>query len=569
MQNAKELITKNLELIIKEIIGESNEIILEVPEDSRNGDYSSNIALKLAKKLGKTPRDIAEEIKSAFISLNIDVIDKVDVAGAGFLNFYLSKDYLITNLSSVLEEKDNYGKSKKLLNKKIMVEFTDPNPLKEFHIGHLYSNAVGESMARLLEFQGANVMRACYQGDVGMHVAKALFGVMNMGLTIDEVRNKSLQERAKFLGEAYALGAKTYEESEDAKEEIKKINKKVYDKDPEVFPLYEEAKKWSLEYFEEIYKRLGTHFDKYYFESEVGERGVEIVKENIGRVFEEESKAVIFPKEKSGLHTRVFINSLGLPTYEAKELGLAPKKYEDFSYDKSVIITGNEINEYFKVLLKALSLIYPDLAEKTHHISHGMVRLPSGKMSSRTGDVITGEWLLDETKKALHEAHQDMSKEVAEKLTVGAVKYALLKVGVGSDITFSFEESINLHGNSGPYLQYAYARTQSILNKVKSQNSKFKIGIQNSKLEKEEVEVLRFLIQFPDVVERAAKEFAPNFICTYLFELTQKFSLFYEKHRVVNAEENARDFRLALVSGVGQVLKNGLYLLGISTPEKI
>lgn len=270
-----------------------------------------------------------------------------------------------------------------------MIEFTDTNPFKEFHIGHLYSNIVGESLSRLLEAQGANVRRVIYQGDVGMHVAKAVWGFMqnlenksgqDLVLRIANLEEKSLHEKIKFLGDAYSYGSRAFEDDSQAAEQIKVLNKKIYDKDIEVMPAYNVGREWSLKYFETIYARLGTKFDNYYFESEVGPEGSKIVKEyQLKGIFEESDGAIIFPGEKYGLHNRVFINSLGLPTYEAKELGLAPRKYKDFSYDMSVIVTGNEINEYFRVLLKALELIYPDIAVKTKHISHGMVRIPEGK----------------------------------------------------------------------------------------------------------------------------------------------------------------------------------------------
>ncbi|MBP6913242.1 MAG: arginine--tRNA ligase [Candidatus Levybacteria bacterium] len=565
MSAQKDILFALSELI--EQLHEKTEVVLDIPEDYINGDYSSSIALKLSKKMGKPPREIAEEIKQKMEKYHVESLERVEVAGPGFINFYLSKSYLISGLNLIREQKDKFGESNTLQEKKIMVEFTDPNPLKEFHIGHLYSNAVGESVSRLLESQGAEVVRACYQGDVGMHVAKALFGIMSFGLKIDEMQGESLPAKAKFLGEAYALGAKKYEESDEIKKEIGELNKKIYNHDPEVYPLYEQAKEWSLLYFEQMYERLGTKYKEYYFESKVGEEGVKIVKENLGTVFEEDNGAIIFSKEKSNLHTRVFINSQGLPTYEAKELGLAPIKYEDFPYDQSIIITGNEINEYFKVLLAALSLIRPDLAEKTIHISHGMVRLPSGKMSSRTGDVITGEWLLNETKSKLKTAHSEMSEDVSEKLTIGAVKYALLKVGIGSDITFSFEESINLHGNSGPYIQYSYARTQNVLDKF--EKSEYGLTSPDS-LMKEEQEVLKKMIHFPEIVMNAAASFSPSILCTYLYDLSQLFNAFYEKHRVYQEDDlTVKNFRRALTESTGYVLGNGLHLLGILSPSKI
>ena len=286
-------------------------------------------------------------------------------------------------------------------------------------------------------------------------------------------------------------------------------------------------------------------------------------------------------------------------------MGLAATKYKDFPYDLSIIITAHEQSDYFKVVLKALSLIEPELARKTKHISHGVVRLPIGKMSSRSGTIITGEWLLDEVKKRIRERYKDMDERVAEMVAVGAVKYALLKSGIGKDLSFDFDESISLEGNSGPYLQYTFARTQSVLAKVKSQKSTHSTSsglmlseveaskvksdketvipsaarnplgishfvrddIANFKLESEELSLLRALYRFPEVVGEAAGSFAPNLLCNYLFDLSQKFNLFYQKHKII--ESDNREFRLALTAAVGQVIENGLDLLGIQAPKRM
>jgi len=568
MMDIKEHIAGKLKAILTELKFEGVPEI-KISDNPEHGDYYTNLAMRLAKQSGKNPLEIAEELKLKIENLKLKILDRVEAVKPGFINFWVSEKYLLENLSSIVDKKEEFGKGSLFTSKKEMVEFTDPNPLKEFHIGHLYSNAVGESLARLFESQSAEVWRVCYQGDVGLHVAKALYGILNHSEGIKSFEDKPLSVRAKFLGETYAEGAKAYENDEDAKKEIESLNKKVYEKDASIFPLYEIAKGWSLEYFETIYQKLGTKFKRYYFESEAGVVGLKIVKQHIGDIFAEDKGSVIFPKEKSGLHTRVFVNSLGLPTYEAKELGLAPTKYKDFPYDLSVIVTGNEINEYFKVLLKALSLIEPSLAAKTKHISHGMVRLPSGKMSSRTGDIIAGDALIDEVENRIQKSYPDVTKEVISKIAVCAVKYALLKSNIGGDITFSFEESINLNGNSGPYLQYTYVRTQSVLGKAKNNN--FQFSILNFQLNEEELNVLRLLSIYQQIALEAAEKYSPNLVANYLFELSQKFNLFYQKHSILTPEEGKeiRDFRLSLTSAVGQVLKNGLQLLGIETVEKM
>ncbi len=579
MIDVKAELEVNIKKVVLELSNQEIEPKIEHPQESF-GDYSSNIALIAARVLKTNPFKLAQKIKDTMPKM--DFIEKIEVVKPGFINFFLSKDYLNTLIIYIIKVHKIYGRSDRLKDKKIMVEFTDPNPFKEFHIGHLYSNIVGESISCLLESQGAVVKRANYQGDVGMHVAKALYGLLRNSkfeIRNSKLDNLKLAERIKVLGEAYALGTRAYESEEKAKTEIEQLNKKIYAKDPQIIDLYEKCRQWSLEYFEEIYKRLGTKFDYYYFESEVGKEGMELVKEYLkkdlpaGRqgVFVQSQGAVIFPGEKYGLHNRVFINSLGLPTYEAKDLALPTKKYKDFPYDISIIITAHEQSSYFKVLIKALSLIAPAIAGKTKHIAHGEVRVPGGKMSSRMGNIITGEWLIDEAKRLIANKFPEMEDSILEKVAIGAVKYALLKSGSGKNIEFDFNESISFEGNSGPYLQYTFARTQSVLAKIKDQKSKVKISDQNLKVlehfESEELLLLRTIHRFPEVIEEASMNFAPNLLCNYLFDLAQKFNLFYQKHQILGSKQE--EFRLSLVSVVGQVLKNGLSILGIQAPERM
>ena len=388
------------------------------------------------------------------------------------------------------------------------------------------------------------------------------------GLSLEELRKKPLKARAFFLGQAYALGSQEFEASEGVKKEVADLNKKIFDHDSSIYPLYEEGREWSLDYFEEIYKRLGTKFDYYYLESEVGKVGQKIVEDNLKKgIFEKSDGAIIFPGEKFGLHNRVFINSLGLPTYEAKELGLAPTKYKDFAYDLSVIVTGNEIKDYFKVLLEALAQILPDLAKKTKHITHGMVRMPGGKMSSRLGNVILGEWLLDEAKERVKKEFTSVSDQLAEEIATGAVKYSLLKGNVGQEVNFSFEESISLNGNSGPYLQYTHARCKSVLGK--GPVTRDREPVFSGDIKDEELKLLRALCHFEEVVSDAAAAFAPNVVANFLHDVAQKYNSLYNNLPILKAGEPERARRLFLTQATADILAKGLWLLGISAPGKM
>ncbi len=575
----KDSFAEKLQNIVWETVKDNiakEEIFVEHPEVESFGDYSCNVAMRLAKQLKKNPMEIAQKIKENLEhrTENLAEIERIEVKAPGFINFWIKKEALF----DILQKDFEFPKTAK----RVMVEFTDPNPFKEFHIGHLYSNTVGEVLSRLFEITGATVWRVNYQGDVGMHVAKSIWG-MKKKMTEEKVdmnglEKRSLEERQKFMGKAYADGATAYEDDEKAKEEMNQLNKKIYEHDLQTEDLYQKGRAWSLEYFEKIYQRLGMKsrkeekcFDNYYFESEVGKTGLELVKKYLGKsIFEMSDGAIIFPGKKYGLHNRVFINSLGLPTYETKELGLAPAKFKDFPYDLSVIVTGNEINEYFKVLMRALSLIEPDLAKKTVHIGHGMVRLPEGKMSSRTGKIITGEWLLDEVKQKVKEEYKN-DEETAEKISLAAIKWALLKNGIGRDVIFDLSKSIAVEGNSGPYLQYTCVRTQSVLTKIPNSKNPNSNNNLNSKLEilnPEELLLLRTLYKFPEVVQSAAQNYSPNLICNFLFDLAQKFNNFYAKHRIIEGEQ-VNELRLFLTQKTGEVLKHGMEILNLPVVEKM
>ncbi|KKR46400.1 MAG: Arginine-tRNA ligase [Parcubacteria group bacterium GW2011_GWA1_40_21] len=566
----------------------ADDIHLEHPTDLNFGDYSSNAALAYAKELKTKPIDLAEKIAEEIRKREIKEIEKAEVAGAGFINFFLSKEFFAESVGEAITEGDSFGANESLKGRKVMIEYTDPNPFKEFHIGHLMSNTIGESLSRIIGFHGAEVKRACYQGDVGLHVAKAVLGMKTLRDLMPDDK-AMLTNKVKFLAMSYSLGSSSFsslsgiddfkrrvDEINKAIEsgELEVINKKIYDRnDDEINKLYDWGKDVSLKHFGEIYKKLGTEFDFIFFERETGDFGKKIVEENLKNgVFEKSDGAIVFKGEKYGLHTRVFINSEGLPTYEAKELGLAKIKYDEhYQYDVSIVVTGNEINDYFKVLLKAMEIVFPDLAEKTKHISHGMLRLPSGKMSSRTGDVITAESLMTDTQKLVEEKikdrnyNEEMEKEIIEKVSIGAIKYSILKHTTGSDIVYDFDKSISFEGDSGPYLQYSYARAKSVLEKAKGEG----IKASAKKVVTETSELERLLYRFPEIVERAGKEYSPHYIASYLIELAGSFNSFYAKHKIVDTNDEISPYKVALTASFAATMKNGLNLLGIQVPERM
>jgi arginyl-tRNA synthetase len=486
----------------------------------------------------------------------IEGVATIEIAGPGFINFTLTPQGVSETV--VMAKAEGWGRGDLFLDQEIMFEYTDPNPFKAFHIGHLMSNAIGESLSRLAQNQTADVIRANYQGDVGVHVACAIWGIKKLGIH---------PESADEFGRAYAAGATAYKEDASAKAEIDVINQKLYDRsDLALNQLYDTGRKESLAAFEKIYTMLGTTFDRYYFESETAPIGKEIVAAHPD-VFVESDGARVFKGEEHGLHTRVFLSGKGLPTYEAKELGLETLKQKEYPNARFVIVTANEVTDYFKVVKKALEIIDAPLSAKLTHIGHGMMKLPSGKMSSRTGDVITGESLLndlaDAARERAKESRADDKDALARQIAVGAIKFQILRGSSSKDIIFDRDQALSLEGDSGPYLQYAYARTQAILAKASE------AGIfAKAEVAPEPNTVSRLLVRFPSVAERAAREYAPHHIAQYLLELAAAFNSWYAQEQILDGSVHAGN-KVAITAAVGNTIKNGLWLLGISAPERM
>lgn len=581
-KDIKGQISNGLQKAVLNLTGLEVEAQVSVTSDLKKGDFSSNIAMIAFgqikdKKTIKSPLDLAEKIINL---LKVDPkiqenFEKVEAVAPGFINFYLSSQAIQENIEYTFK-----GFINKPKDREVLFEFGDPNPFKEPHIGHLRNFILGESIARLLEYEGAKVHRLNYQGDVGLHVAKALWGLfelhpVNQGFgQFADIDKLSSDEKAKILSEAYVRGAKAFEENETAKKEIAEINNKLYSavayagKDRQndilLYSLWQKGRSWSLDYFEELYKKLDLRYEKYYFESVTAPIGFGLVREN-DKVFEKDGGAFIFRGEEYGLHTRVFVTKDGYATYEAKDLALAHLKDKDFaSYDLSFVMTANEQVDYFRVMLKALSLVNKKVGGKTQHLSFGFVNLKDGKMSSRLGNVVPAFWLLEEVQKRLEKGFKKVEKGVLEDLTTGAVKWAILKFSRESNIAFSIEESVEIEGNSGPYMQYTYARIHSVLGKSHNKDFEAK-SVKN--LGAEELALGRLICQFENVIFSAAHTFSPNLLTNYLFELAKVFNLFYEKNKIIGSPEEEK--RLTLTAATGEVLKKGLYLLGISTPGKI
>ncbi|HEY1835361.1 MAG TPA: arginine--tRNA ligase [Candidatus Saccharimonadales bacterium] len=559
--------------VCKDLFGIDVHVELTRP-DEQFGDYATNVALQLAKQLGKNPREVVESLAEKVRTSLSDKMSETNIAGPGFINLKLSDAALI--------ELSHAAPAKSLSGQEIVAEYSDANPFKVLHAGHVYTTVVGDAVANLLENAGGTVHRVNFGGDVGLHVGKTMWAIMQKldGETPEKLAEVPEADRAMWMAQRYVEGERAYNDNETAKAEIIEANKHVYqlhaqgDKETPFAQIYWTCRRWSYEAFDAFFARLGTRLEKYYPESEAAQLGLKTVKEHIGSVFEESDGAVVFKAEKYGLHTRVFINQHGLPTYEAKDVGLIARKYEDYHFNRSIIITDNEQKQYMEVVLKAIEQFWPDLAHTTTHISHGKLKLLGGvKMSSRKGNIVRAKEVFEMTAHELKNANRASDDTVM----LGAVKYAFLKTRIGGDIIYDPKESIALAGNSGPYLQYAHARARSILKKADTARhpevdarSKAEIPKQvrnDEPFEPGERSLLRKISEYPEAVDKATRELMPHHICTYLYELAQTFNRFYEHNRVIG--DPRQELRLRLVENYAAKLKAGLELLGIAAPDKM
>ncbi len=547
-----------------------------------DADYSSNAPLKLAKVLHRPPMEIASEIETFILQRGEarsaaarglaceprgDGSERrapecdINVSQPGFLNFSLPDDYLHDKVNNLFNDFNKEIASHEYEGKTIICEFSDPNPFKVLHVGHLYTSIVGDSIGKLFEYAGAKVIRANFGGDVGLHVAKTMYALQKK-----DIKELQIEDIAK----CYVEGTAAYEDDEEAKKEITKLNKEIYQinaagstrPESKLATLYWKGRELSYEYFNEFYDSIGVKFDKYYPESTVASLGLAKVKEELRKgVYEVSDGAVIFNGDKFGLHTRVFINKEGVPTYEAKDVGLIFTKWDDYHFDKSVVITGSEQLEYMKVVLKSIEQYAPDLVAKTSHLTHGLVKLPGNvKMSSRKGNFLKAVDVINMVKDELKTAYDSSDN----KVSLAATKYAFLKYKMGGDIIFDPQESVKMTGNSGPYLLYSAVRAKKILSKPRGDGSE---RTRSRSLQTSERALIKKILEYKSTLNEAVTEMAPHKVANYLYDLAQEFSRFYENCQVTGSDEESE--RLKLVKVYLDTMTHGLNILGIQIPEEM
>lgn len=555
------IISKALKKINANLKPEEINSLIEIPPSSEMGDFAFPCFI-LSKQLKKSPHDIAIEIREHLN--NPQEFQDIQTSGP-YINFFVDRNILAKKtVQEIQKQKDKYGKNNSS-REKIMVEFSQANTHKAFHVGHIRGTSIGESLSRILEFSGNKIIRANYQGDTGMHVAKWIWCYQKYH------SNEKLKSDEAWIASIYVDAVQKLENNEKLQEEVNEINKKLDEKsDKKLNEIWKKTRQLSLDSLEKIYQDLNTKFDKYYFEADFEKPGKELINELVKKGIAEKSEgAIIANLEKYNLGVSVLLRSDGTILYAGKDIALAKQKFKDFKLDKALYIIADEQNLHMQQVFKILELD-KFKSENLKHVSYGLVRLPHGKMSSRTGDNILYsdfkkelvDFAKNEIKKRTPKISAKDLEDRALKVSIAAIKYSMLKQGSNRTIVFDKKEALNFEGDTGAYILYSYARASSILRKVRS-----KSNLKIKKLEQKEIELIKKLSSFPEIVLESSKNLNPAVIANYSYQLSQNFNEFYHACPVLNSEQEG--FRLSLVNSFRQVLKNSLNLLGIETLEEM
>ena len=544
-------------------------IEISIATNEKFGDFQTNFAMMNSKIIGGNPRKIAEEIVNEIGTCN-HLIEKLEIAGPGFINIFLKDEYLGEYVSKMTTEKFEYTE----LNTKgdVIIDYSSPNIAKRMHIGHLRSTIIGDAVKRLYNFLGYHTVADNHIGDWGTQFGKLIVGYHNW-LDKEAYEKNPIEELERVYVE-FTKQSEEHPELEDiAREELKKLQ----DGDEENYKLWQEFIKVSLQEYNKLYTRMGIHFDTYYGESFYHPIMPSVVEELVekGLAVEDQGAKVVFFDEKDNLHPCIVQKKDGAFLYSTSDIATIKFRRENYDVNKIIYLTDERQQDHFKQFFKITEMLGWDI-EKVH-IWFGIMRFADGVFSTRKGNVIRLEQLLDEGKKRaleiIEEKNPNLSAEekdnIAEVVGVGAIKYADLSQNRQSPIIFEWDKILSFEGNTAPYLQYSYARIQSILRKAeeigKPLNEKFDMKIS----EKAERNLATYLTLFPTMALRAGEAYKPNLLTDYLFELAKKFNTFYNSCPILNQEDDVLFSRLVLIDRVAKTLKTGLDLLGINTVNRM
>jgi len=546
---------------------EQIESFIEIPPSAEMGDYAFP-CFALAEKIELSPKDIALQVRGNIKKIP-EGFSSIETKGP-YINFFVDRKKLALNLIlEILEKRDNYGKTELEKQKKIMVEFPSPNTNKPLHLGHLKNMSIGESISRILEFSGEKVIRANLNNDRGIHICKSMLAYQKYG------KGKKPSKELKsdhLVGDFYVLFNNKLKNNPNLDVESHEMLRKWEAGDKEIIALAEKMNRWALDGHKETYKKFGIKHDKEYFETQIYEKGREIILDGVKKgIFKQQAdSSVKINLEKEGLGEKYLLRPDGTSLYITQDLYLAKLKLEEFKLNSSIYITGNEQEYHFKVLFYLLKKLGFSFADNLYHLSYGMVNIPEGKMKSREGTVVDADDTItkvqDLVKKELTKREKLSKKEMEKRsliITLAAIKYLLLKTDIKKTVVFNPKESINFEGNTGPYLLYSYARASSILRKAK----KIKKDLNVNQLEQKEIELVKKLSEFKEIISKSFKDLNPSYIANYSYQLAQIFNEFYHTCPVIGSEKES--FRILLIEAFRQVIKTSLYLLGIEVLEKM
>lgn len=539
---------------------------IETPPDKSLGDYSLP-CFRFSKDLKKSPNQIAEEIKSKLILDSI--IIKIENKN-GYLNFYISKNELTNyTLKEISIKKDSYGSNKNGDKNLIMIEYSSPNTNKPLHLGHVRNNLIGMSMSRIYEFSGYKTIKSCVINDRGIHICKSMLAYQKWG------KNKQPNKKPDhFVGDFYVLFSKKAQKKPSLEEEAQELLRKWEEHDKKTLLLWKKMNNWVYKGFNETYKILGSEFDKVYYESEFYEKGKEIVLKGLkDHKLIEKDGAIMADLSSFNLPNKILMRSDKTALYVTQDIYLTQLKFKEYPLKKSIYVVGNEQDMYFQQLFATLNILGYEWYKDCHHLSYGYVSLPSGRMKSREGTVIDADNLIEdltslaekELKKRQKLSKLELKKR-SVKISLAAIKYFFLKYETLKDFVFDQKSSLSFEGETGPYIQYTYARLNSIIKKSQSKRTTYDSNYLNSA---QESDLINHLYNFPEIVIESTNNYKPSLIARYLMDLCQKSNEFYQKCPVINAEENLKSSRLFLIDSTRQVIKNCCYLLNIPLLESM
>ena len=596
IMNIETLISQAAGQAVKALYGmEASEKMLQLQKT--RSEFEGNLTLVVfpfVKAAKKSPEQTAQEIGQYLVD-NCSAVEKFNVV-KGFLNLSVGEGAWLQLLQAI-DQDDNFGKKTADENSPlVMIEYSSPNTNKPLHLGHVRNNLLGWSLAQIMEANGNKVVKTNIVNDRGIHICKSMLAWLKYGN--GETPETSGKKGDHLIGDYYVAFDKHYREEikelvaqgmdeEKAKQEAPLIKEahemlvKWENNDPEVRALWEKMNNWVYAGFDETYKKMGVGFDKIYYESQTYLKGKAKVEEGLAKgLFERhEDNSVWADLTNEGLDQKLLLRSDGTSVYMTQDIGTAEMRFQDYPIDKMIYVVGNEQNYHFQVLSILLDRLGFKWGKELVHFSYGMVELPNGKMKSREGTVVDADDLMELMVEDAYKTSMELGKfddmteeerrEIARIVGMGALKYFILKVDARKNMLFNPEESIDFNGNTGPFIQYTYARIRSILRKAASLTSTTSLASTTSLSEKE-IELIQKMSEFGAAVEQAGKDYSPSGIANYCYELTKVFNQFYHDFSILNeSDEQKKTVRLMLAKNVAKIIKSGMALLGIEVPERM